>query len=437
MKKGIFILILLCGVISIKAQNYQIKFTGTGASSNVNQIKIENLTQQTSLTISGTDILLLKQYVTGIDEATQIEKGKLHIYPNPTNDFTYLEFSLPASGQTHIEVIDISGRSIKKFSEFLNSGIHKIKLEGLENGLYLVKISSINFMSSAKLINNKKKTGVSSLISLKVISKDLSVENIKSATSNIEMQYNDGDRLKFTGISGNYKTVFMDTPSSSKTISFEFIPCIDPDGRGYEIVKIGNQWWMAENLAYLPLVCKLSDNNTAYKRFYVLKYDGTNIEEAKSTTTYAKYGVLYNWPAAMNEQMSVNSNILKIQGICPTGWHLPKDEEWEALANYINSTKGPFSKSNDDWEKIGYYLKSISGWYHETNGNDEYGFNGLPSGYKSYYTFSDNNIVGQWWSSSYKYLTSPYYRGVDYFNGKFSNQASSSAGGESVRCIKD
>ena len=79
MRKCFILIILLTVLSSIYAQNYQIKFSGTGESNNVSQVKIENLTQQTSLTISGTDILLLKKYLTGVNDIKQSEKENLKI----------------------------------------------------------------------------------------------------------------------------------------------------------------------------------------------------------------------------------------------------------------------------------------------------------------------------------------------------------------------
>jgi hypothetical protein len=83
---------------------------------------------------------------------------------------------------------------------------------------------------------------------------------LKSASAVIkEMQYNSGDRLKFTGISGKFKTVVVDIPQGNKTIGFTFYTCTDNGGKDYASVGIGTQWWMAENLAWLPAVSCLRD----------------------------------------------------------------------------------------------------------------------------------------------------------------------------------
>src|SRR5690554_6744787 len=98
----------------------------------------------------------------------------------------------------------------------------------------------------------------------------------------------------------------------------------DPrDGNVYKIITIGDQVWMAENLAYLPSVNMVADGSedAAGSYYYVYGYDGTNVADAKATGNYATYDVLYNWTAAMNA--------------CPDGWHLPSDAEWTELTDYL------------------------------------------------------------------------------------------------------
>jgi len=103
------------------------------------------------------------------------------------------------------------------------------------------------------------------------------------------------------------------------------------DGRGgifksYKWVKIGTQTWMAENLAYLPVVSANNSSSTTSNNYYVYGYNGINIEIARLLTNYKNYGVLYNFPAAKTA--------------CPPGWHLPSYADWEKLAQYISTSLG-------------------------------------------------------------------------------------------------
>jgi len=128
------------------------------------------------------------------------------------------------------------------------------------------------------------------------------------------------------------------------------------DGKVYKKVKIGTQTWMAENLNY----------NAKGSRCY-------DYNDSKC----AKYGRLYNWSTAMNNAQSSSRNPSRVQGVCPAGWHLPSDAEWETLVKYVGGA-----------DKAGKKLKSKTGWgiakYSsgdvDYNGSDEHGFSALPSG---------------------------------------------------------
>ena len=87
-------------------------------------------------------------------------------------------------------------------------------------------------------------------------------------------------------------------------------------GYAYSTVQIGDQCWFSENCRYLPEVSYPSIDSPTDPYYYVYGYEGTDVASAMSTSNYATYGVLYNWPAVMTE------------GICPSGWHIPSDEEF-------------------------------------------------------------------------------------------------------------
>jgi uncharacterized protein (TIGR02145 family) len=175
------------------------------------------------------------------------------------------------------------------------------------------------------------------------------------------------------------------------------------DGKSYKIVEIGTQLWMAENLAF-----KADDGCWAYKN---------------SNNKANKYGYLYNYETAKN--------------VCPDGWHLPSDNEWEMLAEYINKQNGPFSEYDNDWMELGKFLKSKSGWYDYGNGNDEFGFTALPSGYRgSSGSFSGVGDGGNWWSSTEKNSSRAWYRYLYYHQSKFGKYYDNKKSGQSVRCVK-
>lgn len=130
----------------------------------------------------------------------------------------------------------------------------------------------------------------------------------------------------------------------------------DPrDGNKYEYELIGTQYWLTQNLSYLPSVSLSTSGPKEDKYYYVYGNSSTNIQTAKNSDNYKDYGVLYNLVAAIEA--------------CPEGWYLPSDEEWTVLVNFL----GGFSEA-------GHKMKSTVGWDENGAGNNVSGFNVKPAG---------------------------------------------------------
>jgi len=179
--------------------------------------------------------------------------------------------------------------------------------------------------------------------------------------------------------------------------------CDERDGRRYVYVSIGKQTWMAENLNY--------DTGTGVFSCYNRQASYCDI-----------YGRLYNWEMAKT--------------ICPSGWHLPSQAEWEVMSDYIGgtSTEGEKLKATSRWLNYNDSQgNSVSG-----NGTDDYGFTALPggnddSGGKSY----DLGGIGYWWSTSEYSTNNAYYRRmINYYVGAGWGDYHKS-GLLSVRCLQD
>jgi uncharacterized protein (TIGR02145 family) len=165
---------------------------------------------------------------------------------------------------------------------------------------------------------------------------------------------------------------------------------VDYDGETYKTVVIGNQTWMARNLNY----------NAEGSKCY-------NDDPANCT----KYGRLYTWVTAMAlpDSCDIGSNDCstqinaKHQGICPSGWHIPSNADWDILLRYVDGISGTESPYNS--ETAGKYLKAASGWNKYSNGTDAYGFSALPGGATDGTGaggFSSGGGKGFWWSASDK-----------------------------------
>ena len=210
------------------------------------------------------------------------------------------------------------------------------------------------------------------------------------------------------------------------------------DGQEYEWVRIGDQVWMAENLKYLPSVVGPSTGSDTDPYYYVYGYDGTSVNEAKATENYDTYGVIYNWSAVMDGASSSNSNPSGVQGICPDGWHVPSDEEWEELAEYISNDNGGYTQEEYGWRQVGGHLKATSRWNSGGNGTDDYGFSGLPGGYRKIWNYFDGiSGGGTWWSATECNTGSAQYRHLVYSYEVFYRDGYPKATGFSVRCLRD
>ena len=193
------------------------------------------------------------------------------------------------------------------------------------------------------------------------------------------------------------------------------------DGQEYRWTKIGEQKWMAENLNY--------DVGS-----FSFCYD--DVPE-----NCINYGRLYRWREAMNGSLATNAIPSGVQGVCPAGWHLPSDGEWEILAEYVSKETGVGEIDGDNWRGIASKLKSTSGWNHDANGTDDFGFAGLSGGYYLKSEFSQFHYlgsIGSWWTATAEDETSSqlFYRNLHH-GDFYKSWGHRSYRGSSVRCIMD
>ena len=201
----------------------------------------------------------------------------------------------------------------------------------------------------------------------------------------------------------------------------------DPrDGRTYRTIQIGNQTWMAENLAYLPDVSYSSGRSPASPYYYVYGYQGININEAKSSDNYKIYGVLYNFPAAENA--------------CPSGWHLPGDDEWKELEAYIGMSLP--GTGDIGWRGVDEAYKLMENgtehWEQSVENANSSGFTALPGGILNFNgEFSSLGKSGYWWSSTPVRDGGSVCRLINSGRGQIFRESSRHTIALSVRCIKD
>jgi uncharacterized protein (TIGR02145 family) len=212
----------------------------------------------------------------------------------------------------------------------------------------------------------------------------------------------------------------------------------DRQGNVYNTVKIGNQWWMSENLkstVYNSTGVALNTYSGGADWMALGQWNGAYVVYDNNNANDAIYGKLYNWQA-------VSSN-----NLCPTGWHVPTFGEWNILKAYLmaNGYADP-----EGSEAIGKSLASTTGWAasimqytvgYDQPSNNKSGFTGLPGGYRGEPGGNFNGLVSNayWWSSS-EY--SPSITGSAYLfylsatSGGLTQNFKLKTYGCSIRCMK-
>jgi len=201
------------------------------------------------------------------------------------------------------------------------------------------------------------------------------------------------------------------------------------DSNEYKWRKMGSQIWMAENLAYLPSVSPPSSGSYTTEYYYVLDYTGFSIEEAIMTSNYNTYGVLYNWPAAMDA--------------CPDGWHLPSDEDWKDLEIYLGmnpaEADGTGYRGSDEGSKLaGNAALWIDNVLESNPAFGSSGFTALPGTYRSNTgSFREVGYSTLWWSSTVYSGGIAWYRNINNSSSRINRSYTRNDDGLSVRCIRD
>jgi uncharacterized protein (TIGR02145 family) len=237
---------------------------------------------------------------------------------------------------------------------------------------------------------------------------------------------------------GNYTVSLTATnPYGSKTKTLtDYITVYDTlvtdyDNNSYKVVKIGKQYWMAENLKTThyadgtPLEngTGVGDINDDFTSKYYFAYDDNEVN-------VETYGRLYTWAAVMNGAASSNANPSGVQGVCPDNWHVPSKAEWDQMISFLGGADiagGKLKASGYD-----YWM------YPNTAASNESGFNGLPSGrrgWQEYYYLGTEGLISTTYSLTSK--TAAYFKLI-YNDSKIYEVLNiQNSAGASVRCVKN
>ncbi len=401
-------------------QYYFINFEGSGAATEVETVEVQNITQGTSLAMYGGDTLLLSGTL-GIDQ--HAAAGEMFIFPNPAAGSATLHLSIRQAGKASIRLIDKRGQVVSKLEDYIDAGLHKFHIQGLSSGVYTVQYRSDEKQLSQKLISTGHSSTVTHIRHIHTEPLQKPDAQTKASRGIIEMQYSQGDQLLFTCYTDIYAVVIPLIATESTTITAHFTPCTDGDGQHYPVVYIGDQVWMARNLA-----------TTKYR-------NGTDIPHVTAGSTWNNlstgaycwynnqsaygevYGALYNWYATHPE---TNGN----HALCPEGWRVPTDEDFTTLTSFLGGTVTAGGKLKE------------TGFAHWKSPNvgatNEYGFTALPGGSRGWNAnFLNMGEYGWLWTGSEQQGNFAWLRNMFHSAANMGRGTIHKSHGLSIRCIKE
>ena len=467
MKKLLFsIIILLLMPASNIAQTVTLIFTGRNDADDsyvqLDRVEIVNISKVWQETIYWPDTILTMQYGDGINDGGSITiVPKLQLSqntPNPFNGSTDVMLTVADEGAVTVEITDLNGHIVTALSPTaLPCGIHQFHVNLAVGGTYVMSARQNGKKTSIKMMNHGggSENGIEyvGIVQTLYDASTTPKSDIRLVTDNL-FEY--GDLMEFIGSATfdgiEYESqVIMQHQGQDTVIKLVFLTIEDPcegtptltdiDGNVYHTVALGNQCWMKENLRVtrfadsteIPLFSSEYSSTTPY-RFVPLNNESNVITD----------GYLYNWPATTRNVVST-ANPSGVQGVCPTGWHVPSEAEWSQLTGYVWRQEQYLCNGNSESAFIAKALADTTGWRECTEecavGNDQSSnnatlFSAVPAGNYGGSQFTYGQDAAFWTTTS----TNEYHAKIFYLNYYWAWVTAESLNriyGFSVRCVKD
>ena len=381
---------------------------------------------------------------TTVDDDPSVTPGSYRLlqnYPNPFNPSTVIGYGLSKPAYISIEIYNVLGQKIKTLIDGFQTTSGQVIWNGTNDmgqgvpaGLYIYTLK----VGKKKV--NKKMLLIDGHQGSVVASGSRSLSKQHGDNTILHKQLSDQYTLTVTGDSiATYEQHDLEITASMTVDVTVTRTLTDIDGNVYTTVKIGDQWWMAENLRvthyrngeFIPHVT----GNLTWENLKSSAYCNYN----NDITNVATYGRLYNWYA-----------ISESRNIAPTGWHVPTDEEWKELEMLLGISQSDADATGDRGTDEGGKMKTTGTiesddglWYHPNTGATNLsGFSVLPGGYRDDVdgSFDYMGELATFWSSTrygstgrlawcrgLKYNSSGIRR---YYGGDFQS-------GRSIRCARD
>lgn len=438
-----FLLFAIAGMIwsiSTSGQNpaIELSFTGMNDASYVqlDSIRITNHDQGGDTLLIWPDTVLSLLGV-GIHKNILTENvfSVFQNHPNPVGDHTMVTLFVPRKGKVGIRVTNLQGQVIFQTETTLEGGRHSFRLTPGDGTCFIFNACWMGQSSSIKILHAGAGSGL--IPALDYAGMEDRSALLKGTHKMQGFDFAPGDTLLIAGYWNGLESGIVDTPWESASFTLQFatnIPCpgtstVTYEGQVYNTIQVFSQCWLKENLnvgTMIPGTNEMQDNGI------IEKYCWNDEEDSCSV-----YGGLYQWSEMMDYKTTPGS-----RGICPPGWHVPIEMEWNLLEGAVDSHYGIFDPEWEQWGfrgfDVGTNLKSGYGWENGGNGTDLFGFTGLPAGF----CHLDGNFLflgecGYWWTSSQQEGNYDWARTVVYDHFDVFRNEVHWGGGHSVRCVRD
>ncbi|MCK5148368.1 T9SS type A sorting domain-containing protein [bacterium] len=362
---------------------------------------------------------------TGVDDNTNNNPNNFNLqqnYPNPFNPSTVIGYELITSTNITIEIYNVLGQKIRTlFDGYQTAGPGQViwdasndLRQGVPAGVYIysLKADGININKKMLLIDGQQGSANSAI--------SYSTGTDASNPDVLSKQMSDQYLLQING--DDFETYIQQNLEITGNVTLDITvnrTVTDIDGNVYRTVKIGDQWWLAENLKVIHYrngddIPNVTDN-TEWQNLTT----GAYCNYDNDLNNVVTYGRLYNWYAVDNSR-----------NIAPEAWHVPTDAEWTTLTTYLGE-----NLAGGKMKEIG-----TTHWSSPNTGaTNESGFSALPGGARNYYGIFEHigSTTADFWSSTESSSYGAWYRNLDYNYSDVYRTSYVKEGGFSVRLIRD
>ncbi len=426
MKKHFVLFAVLHIFLMSNSQEITVNFKSRYNSNPLDSIVVQNMRTNEKISIEPNNSLILTVPTTIIDTYSKTPA----FYWKTTSNGMELHTNQLISNAIHIEVFDETGKIIiaNEIQHVQNQPL--IIISNVKQKIYFIHV----FTKDRKMLHAGSFLYKEAISNPLLFSENHNILKEEENTSKMTFLY--GDILECIGYSQDLTDNISISPFTDTCLYFSFMGTVtDIEDNEYSTIQIGNQTWFAQNL-----------QTTTYADGTPIPFISDNVEWTQATSdgycdvynntdSSALYGKFYNWYAVETEKL------------CPTGWHVPNDQEWSELRTYLIENGFNYDSTTVD-NKIAKSIAITEGWTISTqegsvgysqHENNSTGFCGLPAGNRASNTgsFYYKTYTAYWWSYTQESTNYAYRWAISNTSVSFNSESYSKKMGYSVRCIKD